>query len=224
MKHKKAKARWTPLQIEVVFGVSSALCVCFKTLAFPLGGLRGVQCVHMWTLKAGTVFPSLPWLHMSYGIQLRPLKNKAIPSIFLCSLAKFSARVTGWALRFSAALSVVCMYPLSLWPLGINECRPACWLTGQRACWITASQLVREGKNRERGKERKRERMRNGVAWVWCSSDIKQLTLSLHFPPRLIKTAIFGRVSTATSFTKPSRNCFTDKQWWWSSTVALTQL
>lgn len=49
----------------------------------------GVQCVHMWMLKAGTIFPSLPWLHMSDGTQLRPLKNKVIPSIFL---AKFSAR------------------------------------------------------------------------------------------------------------------------------------
>lgn len=41
----------------------------------------GGQRVHMWMLKAGTIFPSLPQLRMSYGIQLRPLKNKAIPSI-----------------------------------------------------------------------------------------------------------------------------------------------
>lgn len=175
LKLKKAEARTTPLQKEeAVFGVGSA---CFKTLASPLGGLRGgrgggLQYVHMWTLKVGAIFPSLPWLHMSYGIQLRPLKNKAIPSIFLRSLAKFSARVTVCAPAFRAALSAVCMHPLCPPPLGIPGRRPACWLTVRRACWIAASQLARQaerGKNRGRERERERETTGNGVTWVWCS-------------------------------------------------------
>lgn len=41
-KHKRLQARSTPLQEEeAVFGAGSALRACFKTLAFPLGGLRG---------------------------------------------------------------------------------------------------------------------------------------------------------------------------------------
>lgn len=52
LKLQKAEARTTPLQKEeAVFGVGSA---CFKTLASPLGGLRGgggggggLQYVHM---------------------------------------------------------------------------------------------------------------------------------------------------------------------------------
>lgn len=123
------------------------------------GGGVGAQHVHMRMLKAGTIFPSLPWLHMSYGIQLRPLKNKAIPSIFLRSLAKFSARVTVCVLAFRAALSAVCMHPLCPPPLGIPGCRPACWLTARRACWMAASQLARQAeRGKNRGRERERER------------------------------------------------------------------
>lgn len=131
LKLKKAKAHTTPLQKkEAVFGVGSACRACFKTLAFPLGGLGPGWSVFICECsKQEQSFPAWPWLHTSYGIQLRPLKNKAMPSIFLCSLAKSSARVSACTLCSRAALSVVCMYPLRLWPLGITGCRPACWLT-----------------------------------------------------------------------------------------------
>lgn len=60
----------------------AVVCTSFNTLVFPLGGLweggkqkkkggEGVlRCIHMWKLKAVTIFPSLLWPHMAYGILL----------------------------------------------------------------------------------------------------------------------------------------------------------
>lgn len=162
------------------------VCDSFKTLVFPWGGLwegctkmgGGLRCIHMWKLKAITIFPSLLWPHMAYSILLRASKHRTILSLSpaLCLTAPLSSFACSpmccqsdclplsSALNFSAILSVVCMYPFCLLWLCIMGLSPACWLAGRRACWTTASQLaglVSEGEVQREGaraKERKREK------------------------------------------------------------------
>lgn len=37
-----------------------------------------LRCIHMWKLKAVTIFPSLLWPHMAYGILLRASQQNSI--------------------------------------------------------------------------------------------------------------------------------------------------
>lgn len=112
------------------------VCDSFKTLVFPWGGLwegctkmgGGLRCIHMWKLKAVTIFPSLLWPHMAYSILLRASKHRTILSLSpaLCLTAPLSSFACSpmccqsdclplsSALNFSAILSVVCMYPFCL--------------------------------------------------------------------------------------------------------------
>lgn len=128
-------------------------------LAFPLGDWGGGQHVHMRMLKAGTIFPSLPWLYMSYGIQLRPLKNKAVPSIFLRSLAKFSAGVT--ACPAFHCSSIGCLHAPSL-SVTTGEKRMQASTSDDSATGVLDNGFT-VGWTGERGTNRGRERAGNGV-------------------------------------------------------------
>lgn len=220
-KLKRLEARSTPLQEEeAVFGVGSALRACFKTLAFPLGGSRGVQRVHMWTLKAGTIFPSLPRLHMSYGIQLRPLKNKAIPSIFLCLLPILSQ--SNCLCPVLQCSSISCLHvPSQSMTAGYKRMQAS--VLADSVTGVLASQWVREGKNRDRKQYRERHTepglglLDFGAHRILSSS----LTPSISLPvsSKLPSLGVFPRQNPSQS--PPAAVSRANKQWWWSSTLAL---